>query len=102
MPAPTHSAERAPVIGQVTMLVESEPAGATIVVNGRPMGKAPLHLGVPATSMGFFREYLEIRARFIAENESEVSRTATEEFSPREKVPAVLHFTPDGAQRTVR
>jgi len=84
------------------MLVESEPAGATIVVDGRPVGKAPLHLGVPATALGFFRDYVEIRARFIAENESEESHTATEEFSPREKVPAVLRFTPAGAQRTVR
>jgi hypothetical protein len=94
--------ETPPVVDQATMLVESEPAGATIVVDGRPVGKAPLHLGVPATALGFFRDYVEIRARFIAENESEESHTATEEFSPREKVPAVLRFTPAGAQRTVR
>ena len=77
-------------------------AGATVVVDGRPMGKTPLHLDVPATTLGFFRDYVEIRARFIADNKAEVSRTATEEFSPREKVPAVLHFTPTGAQRTAR
>jgi len=89
-------------VTKLTMLVESEPAGATIVVDGRPVGKTPLRLGVPATVLGFFREYVEIRARFIAENETEVSQTATEEFSPREKVPAALHFTPAGARRTVR
>ena len=90
------------VVTHLTMLVESEPAGATVVVDGRPMGKTPLHLDVPATTLGFFRDYVEIRARFIADNKAEVSRTATEEFSPREKVPAVLHFTPAGARRTVR
>jgi hypothetical protein len=84
------------------MVIESEPAGATIVVDGRPVGKAPLQLSVPATVLGFFRDYMEIRARFVAESETEVSRTATEEFSPREKVPAVLQFTPAGTQRTVR
>ena len=89
-------------VTKLTMLVESEPAGATIVVDGLPVGKTPLRLGVPATVLGFFREYVEIRARFIAENETEVSQTATEEFSPREKVPAALHFTPAGARRTVR
>ena len=90
------------VVIRLTMLVESEPAGATIVVDGRPVGKTPLQLGVPASPLGFFRDYVEIRARFIAENETEVSQTATEEFSPREKVPAVLHFTPAGVRRTVR
>ena len=104
-PAPTAvpSAGEVPrVSDQVTMLVESVPAGATIVVDGRPVGKAPLHLDVPATVLGFFRDYLEIRARFIAETESEVSHTAIEEFTPREKVPAVLRFTPAGARRVAR
>jgi hypothetical protein len=87
---------------ELTIFVESTPAGATIVMDGRPMGKAPLHLAIPATPLGFFRDYVELRARFIASDETEVSRTATEEFTPREKVPAVLQFTPDGAQRTVR
>ena len=86
----------------MTIRVESDPAGATIVVDGRPLGKAPLQVVVPGTALGFFRDYVEIRARFIAENESEESRTATEEFSPRDKVPAVLRFTPAGAQRTLR
>jgi hypothetical protein len=90
------------VIEQLTLLIESEPVGATIVVDGRPVGKAPMRLSVPATVLGFFRDYMEIRARFIAESEADASRTATEEFSPREKVPAVLQFTPAGAQRTVR
>jgi hypothetical protein len=107
-PAPPAPAAGVPAVGpemgvtKLTMLVESEPAGATIVVDGRPVGKTPLRLGVPATVLGFFRDYVEIRARFIAENETEVSQTATEEFSPREKVPAVLHFTPAGVRRTVR
>jgi hypothetical protein len=85
-----------------SLLVESTPPGATIVMDGRPMGKAPLRLAIPTTPLGFFRDYVELRARFIATNETEVSRTATEEFTPREKVPAVLQFTPDGAQRAVR
>lgn len=87
---------------RLTMLVESDPTGATIVVDGRPVGKAPLELCLQATARGFFREYVEIRARFIATNESEESQTAIEEFSPREKVPSVLHFTPAGSQRTIR
>ena len=99
-PAPATPAEE--IAGQLTMLVESAPPGAIIVVDGRPVGKAPVHLNLPATPLGFFQNYVEIRARFVATDETEVSRTAVEEFSPREKVPAVLHFTPDGAQRTLR
>ncbi len=84
------------------MLVESAPADAVIVVNGRPVGKAPLRLVVPATAQGFFRDYTEIRARFVATIEGTDSRTATEDFSPRERVPAVLRFTPNGAHRTIQ
>jgi hypothetical protein len=84
------------------MLIESVPPAAIIVVDGRPVGKAPLRLAVPATAQGFFLNDVEIRARFVASNANEVSRTAVEEFTPREKVPAALHFTPEGAQRTVR
>lgn len=83
------------------MLVESVPAGAVIVVDGRPVGRAPVRLDVPVTPQGFFRDDLEVRARFVARDETEVSRTATEEFSPRERVPAVLRFTPEGVQRTM-
>lgn len=90
------------IVERLPMWIESDPAGATIVVDGRPVGKTPLELGVPATVLGFFRNYMEIRARFIAENEEEASQTAIEDFSPREKVPITLHFTPAGAQRTLR
>ena len=90
------------VVARLTMSVESDPAGATIVVDGRPVGKTPLLLGVPASPLGFFHDYVEIRARFIADDENQVSQTATEEFSPREKVPAILRFTPAGAQRIAR
>jgi cytoskeletal protein RodZ len=99
-PAPASPA--AEIAGQLTMLVESAPPGAIIVMDGRPVGKAPVRVVVPVTPLGFFENYVEVRARFVATDETEVSRTAVEEFSPREKVPAVLHFTPDGAQRAVR
>jgi hypothetical protein len=100
-PLAVPSAKALPAAKQI-MLVESVPPGAIIVVNGRPVGKAPVRIAVPATPQGFFPDDMEIRARFVARDETEVSRTATEDFTPREKVPAVLHFTPDGAQRTVR
>ncbi len=51
------------------ILVESVPAGAIIVVAGRPVGKAPLRLAVPATVQGFFLNDVEIRARFVAATE---------------------------------
>lgn len=102
VPLPAVSPEAPMPPDELIIFVESTPPGATIVMDGRPMGKAPLRLSIPATSLGFFRDYVELRARFIAADETEVSRTATEEFTPREKIPALLQFTPDGAQRTVR
>jgi PEGA domain len=89
-------------IPEQMMLVESVPSGAIIVVDGRPVGKAPLRLAVPATAQGFFLNDIEIRARFVATDATGVSRTAVEEFTLREKVPAALHFTPEGAQRTAQ
>jgi hypothetical protein len=91
-------AGEAPATRQV-MLVESAPAGAVIVVDGRPVGRAPLRLDVPITPQGFFRADMEIRARFVARDATEVSRTVVEEFNLRERVPPGLRFTPDGAQR---
>jgi len=38
---------------ELMLFVESTPPGATIVMDGRPMGKAPLHLSIPATPLGF-------------------------------------------------
>jgi hypothetical protein len=103
-PAPaTPAPPVAPVpLTELAIQVESIPAGATIVVDGKPVGKTPLQLSIGATTLGFFRDYVEIRARFVATDSSEISKTAMVEFSPREKVPARLEFTPDGAQRTVR
>lgn len=99
---PAAPPKEAPPVAALTMLVESVPPGAIIVVDGRPVGKAPVRVPVPDTPQGFFRDYMEIRARFLATDPTGGSRTVMEEFTPREKVPAVLHFTPDGAQRAVR
>jgi hypothetical protein len=100
-PPSTPSGKTSPIPEQM-MLVESIPSGAIIVVDGRPVGKAPLRLAVPATAQGFFLNDIEIRARFVATDANEVSRTAVQEFTLREKVPAALHFTPEGAQRTAQ
>ena len=109
-PAPIAPAPAAPQTAQPVpaaaadrriMLIESDPAGAVIVVDGRPVGRAPVRLDVPVTSQGFFRDDLEVRARFVARDETEVSRTATEEFNPRQRVPAVVRFTPGGVQRSM-
>ncbi|MDD2764427.1 MAG: PEGA domain-containing protein [Opitutaceae bacterium] len=97
---PERPAEGTTPVSKLTLLVESAPPGAIIVVDGRPVGKAPVRITVPATPLGFFRDYVEIRARFVAADATEVTHTTLEEFTPREKVPAVLRFTPEGAQRT--
>ena len=88
--------------GTLDLLVESAPPGAIIVLDGVPVGRAPLRLPMAATPLGFFQDYREILARFVATDEEQVTRSSVEEFTPREKVPAVLRFTPDGAERTMR
>lgn len=88
--------------GTLDLVVDSAPPGAIIVLDGVPVGKAPLHLQIAATPLGYFRDYVEIRARFVATDEEEVTRSSVEEYTPREKIPAMVRFTPDGAQRTMR
>lgn len=83
------------------MLVESRPDGAIIVVNGRPVGRAPLRLELPATTLGFFQGYIEIRARFLGKAEGPDGRTTVVSFSPLERVPSKLRFTPVGSHRTL-
>lgn len=82
--------------------ITSAPAGATILVNDRPSGKAPLRLAVKTTPQGFCADYLTIKARFIASDASEVSQTTEADLTPRDKAPRELVFTPQGVQRHLR
>jgi hypothetical protein len=88
--------------GPGTLLVESEPSGATVVANNQPVGHTPLRLSVAATPQGFFRDYLAVKVRFVAKDAGEVSRTVEEDFTPREKVPARVLVTIEGVKRVMR
>jgi hypothetical protein len=88
-----------PPKGEFVIAIDSDPSGATIVVNGIPIGKAPLQLKVKTTLQGFFRDYLTVKARFLATNEAETSITVEEDCTPRDKIPREIIFTPLGAQR---
>jgi hypothetical protein len=88
--------------GEHRIGVESEPAGATVVMNGKPCGKTPCVLIVQANRRGFLREAVSIKVRFIAANESEESLTVEEVLTTLDKVPAGIRFTAAGATRMVR
>jgi hypothetical protein len=81
------------------MSIDSEPSGAIIVVNGIPIGKAPQRLKVKTTPQGFFRDYMTVKARFLATSEEETSITVEDDCTPLEKIPREIMFTPLGAQR---
>jgi hypothetical protein len=97
-PAPAAS----PRSNEAAIEITSEPAGATILVNDRPSGKAPLRLAVKTTPQGFCADYLTIKARFIASDASQASQTTEADLTPREKAPRELVFTPQGVQRHLR
>jgi hypothetical protein len=84
---------------EFVMSIDSEPSGAVIVVNGIPIGKAPLQLKVKTTPQGFFRDYLTVKARFLATSSEETSITVEDDCTPREKIPGKIIFTPQGAHR---
>lgn len=87
---------------EMAIEVTSEPAGAIILVNDRPSGRAPLRVAVKTTPQGFCADYLTIKARFVASDASQVSQTTEADLTPREKAPKELVFTPQGVQRHLR
>jgi hypothetical protein len=79
--------------GQFVIVVESDPTGATIVVDGKPVGRAPRRLVLPVTPQGFSRETVSIKARFVAETSAQQSMTTEVELTPLDRLPSVLVFT---------
>jgi hypothetical protein len=98
-PPPAAVSTPAPPKDEFVMAIDSEPSGAVIVVNGVPIGKAPLQLKVKATLQGFFRDYMTVKARFLATSEDETSITVEDDCTPRDKIPREIIFMPQGAQR---
>lgn len=96
---PAGGAADTPPAGFYFLEVESDPPGCTVVVDGMPVGKAPLRLTLPGTDRGFFREEVSIRVRFIAEGAGRPSASIEEKLSPTDRIPARIVFTPAGARR---
>lgn len=88
--------------GEFAVLVESEPDGGTVVVNGIPVGKAPQRIVLPGTARGFFRDQVSLKVRFIAADASKPSQTVEELLTPLDRIPATVKFTPTGASRVAR
>ncbi|MGA3006952.1 MAG: hypothetical protein ABSE59_03575 [Opitutaceae bacterium] len=101
---PAKATPPAPVVppatpqGEIVVAIESRPDGALIVVNDIPIGKAPQRLKVQTTSLGFFRDYMTVKARFLATSPDETSTTVEEDCTPLKKIPGAIFFTPQGAQ----
>lgn len=88
--------------GEYAILVESLPAGGTVVVNGIPVGRAPQRIVLPGSSHGFFRDDVSLKVRFIAQDATRTSQTVEELLTPLDRIPAVVRFTPSGATRVAR
>ncbi len=88
--------------GEYALMVESEPPGATVVVNGKPCGKTPCRVVVQANGRGFLKEQVSIKVRFVAAVEGQVSQTVEDVLTTLDKVPTEIRFTTAGATRVVR
>jgi hypothetical protein len=96
-PVPAPDSEASVAAGG--LLIESTPTGATVVVDGLPVGRTPYRLAVEETSRGFFRAEVTVRVRFVATSAGESSATVAETFDPTDRVPRRVIFTPEGARR---
>lgn len=88
-----------PLEGEMAVMVETDPTGATIVVNGLPVGRAPRKVFLPVTAQGFAKSTFTIKARFVAESSAEHSTTTEVELTPLDRLPSGLLFT---RERVVR
>jgi len=84
------------------MLIDSEPAGGIVVVNGVPIGRTPQRVVLPGTSHGFFQDAVSLKVRFVATDTDHTSQTIEELLTPLDKIPAGIHFTTTGATRVAR
>ncbi len=96
---PASPATQQPVAGSYVVQVESEPGGATVVVDGVPVGRTPCAITLAGTDGGFFRNTVSVRVRFIAEDPAFASATVEEAFALTDRIPARIVFTPAGAKR---
>lgn len=93
------TAEPAVPVGESSVLVESDPSGAMVVVNGVPVGRTPKRLNLPVSPQGFSRETVSIKVRFIGEGQGEQSQTVEEVLTPLDRLPSAMHFAPGRVQR---
>ncbi|GAB1489428.1 hypothetical protein MASR2M8_18810 [Opitutaceae bacterium] len=98
--APAVADAEPPPAGFYAIWVESEPTGGTVVVDGVPQGKTPLRIVVPGTARGFFRSGMSIRVRFVATEAARLSATMEESFTPTDRIPSRLTYTPADVHRT--
>lgn len=100
-PTPVRTEPRAAgLAGDATLMVTSEPRGATVVVDGRPVGPAPISIRVPVTDRGYMSRPVSVKVRFLAANNGQESHTTELMLTPLDRVPTRLDFTPHGARRT--
>jgi hypothetical protein len=88
--------------GEFSVLVDSEPDGGMIVVNGIPIGKAPQRVVLPGTPRGFFRDPVSLKVRFIAADSNQSSQTVEEMLTPLDRIPAEVRFSRSGPSRVPR
>jgi glucose/arabinose dehydrogenase len=88
--------------GNSIVRIVSQPEGALVLIDGRPVGRTPHELQVMASGQGFFRDPISVRVRFLADSPGSESVTVQENFTTLERVPATILFTPQGAQRVAR
>lgn len=88
--------------GEFAVLVDSDPVGGIVVLNGVPVGRTPRRLVLKGTVRGFCREDVSIKVRFVAADTDHTSQTVEELLTPLDRIPANVHFTRSGASRVAR
>ena len=101
---PLHPSDAAPklTVGEYSMMVDSEPSGGIVVVNGVPVGRTPQRVTFAGTARGFFRDAVSVKVRFVAADTGHTSQTVEEVLTQLDKIPTGLHFTLSGVSRVSR
>ena len=87
--------------GEAVMVIASNPAGGLVVMDGRPVGAAPVQVKIPVTPRGFLSRPVSVKVRFLAGETTSRSHTTELVLTPLDRAPVRLDFTPEGTKRTL-
>ncbi len=83
----------------IEIVVPAKDGPGVVVVDSRPIGRAPQTVTVPVTPQGFLAAPMKIGVRFVGDELAEVSVSIDTVLETTDRPPQRLEFTREGSRR---